>query len=380
LVDPPKELTVSIPANGVRGIDGAGIDQYSPTAALTSRSTTFSAELAETATLNLSINTSSPKKNDVVVTAGASEDEMDKLALLVIDLKAEKDDVKITDMGIDIDKSGSGGANASTTVYLFEGSTELDSASLVGSGASGSFFNFTDFNYVVPKGTTKTLTVKADIRSANGTIANFTANASTTGTSAMVSENTKGDSVTESGSATGYQIGIRNVGPEFTLVSKSIVTNDAPQKSGTTTNVSTSTLTVTFNVKVKALGGAIEFGTNQSTTSPFVASTTGFGIYRNGVVVTNVGSVSTSTSITIPSTCTTSGFTNSCSLAEGAEVTVPVTFRIEGRDSTGGVLTTGLYSIDIARINWTNPTAGTVNNSTFMSGEVDWRTADVSFP
>ncbi|HEY4480274.1 MAG TPA: hypothetical protein VJB58_02290 [Candidatus Paceibacterota bacterium] len=365
-------INLAIPGNGIRGVDGAGIDQYGPTSALSNRSTTFSAELAETATLNLSLNSSSPKKNDVFATAGASEDEADKLTLMVFDLKAEKDDVKITDIGIDIDKTGSGAANASTTVYLYEGSTELDSASLVNSGASGSFFNFTDFDYVVPKDTTKTLTLKADIRSANGTVANFVASASTTGTSALVTENSQGDSVTESGSATGYSQGIRNQGLEVTLVSKSITTSGTPQ--GSALAGATSTVTATFNLKVKAVGAAQMLGLTQSTSSPFVSSTTSFDIFRNGSAAGEIDSAATSTSFTVDSICTTSGYTNSCSLAEGTDTTIPVSFQIQGRDTAGVAHTSGLYAFGI------NALYASGNTINFMDGENDWKTADVSFP
>ncbi|MEK7669352.1 MAG: peptidoglycan-binding protein [Patescibacteria group bacterium] len=367
-----KTYTIAVAASGVRAVDGAGIDIYSGTTAIAA-TPTVSATLAESATLTLSLNTSTPKKANVVCTGGSGENECDKLSVLVFDVKAEKDSVKITDWTLGVTKTGSGAATASTTVYLYDGSTEIANAT---ANALGGVV-FSDLNYIIAKDVTKTFTMKVNIRDANTTIANFTGAASSTG---ITDENSKGDSVTDSGTATGNAIGVLNIGPEFTLVSKSIVTNDAPQKAGTTTNVSTSTLTATFNIKIKALGGALEFGTNQSTTSPLVSSTTGFGIYRNGVAVTNVGSVSTSTSITFPSTCTATGYTNGCQLAEGSEVTVPVVFRIEGRDSTGGVLTTGLYSLDIAKLNWTYAASGAASYSTFMSGETDWRTADVSFP
>ncbi len=368
-----SSINLTIPANGVRGVDGAGIDQYGPSSALSNRSTTFSAELSETATLNMSLNSSSPKKNDVFATAGASENELDKLTLAVIDLKAEKDDVTVTDMDITVTKTGSGAANASTTVYLYEGSTELDSASLVNSGAAGSTFTFSDFDYVVPKDTTKTLTVKADIRSANGTVATFAASASTTGANAIVTENSNGDSVTESGSATGYGIGVRNQGLEVSLVSKSVTTSGVPQTSGAN-NPSTSTITANFTFKVKAVGAAQMLGLTQSTSSPFVSSTTSFDIYRNGSVVTDVGSNSTSTAFTVDSICTTSGYTNSCSLAEGTEVTIPVSYQLQGRKSTGAGETIGLYSFGI------NALYASGNAINFMDGENDWKTADVSFP
>lgn len=364
-------INISIPANGVRGVDGAGIDQYAPTSALGNRSTTFSAELAETATLKLSLNSSSPVKQDVVASSGTNENEMDKLSLMSFDLKAEKDSVLVTDLQVAIEKTGSGGANASTTVYLFEGSTELDNTTISGNTAI-----FSDLDYTVPKDTTKTLTVKVDIRSANATVANFIAYATTTGIKA---ENSMGDSVAaayKSGSATGYQIGVRNVGPEVTLVSKSITTSGVAQTNGSP--VSTSTLTATFNVKVKAVGGDLMFGTAASGTPAFASSTTSFKVYRNGSYDAALGSAATSTSYTTPSGVTTSVLTNSFTLSEGNEVTIPVTFQINGRNAAGTALTTGLYAVGFEGLQYVaNGSVGTIN---FMAGEADWRTADVSFP
>ena len=104
-------------------------------------------------------------------------------------------------------------------------------------------------------------------------------------------------------------------------------------------------------------------------------------IFRNGSSVTDIGGYSTSTSITVGTECSTSGFTNSCRLSEGNETTVSSSYQISGRNAAGTAVTEGLYSIGIAKINWLsagNTTAA--NGSTYMSGENDWRTADVSFP
>ncbi len=364
--------TITLATDGVRGVDGAGIDQYAGGTSI-SRSTTIDDTLADSATLKVSLNTSSPKKMDVVASAGSDENELDKLSVLTFDVKAEKDAVEITDAVIGVAKTGGGGANASTTVYLFDGNTELDNATVNSSG----YANFSDFDYVVPKDTTKTLTVKVDVRSANATLANFIATASSTG---MLAENSVGDSLSASektGTATGYQIGIRNLGPEVTLVSKSVTTSGVAQTNSSP--LSTSTLTATFNIKVKAVGGDIMFGTAASGTPMFASSTASFKVYRNGAYDGTVSAQSTSTSFTTPSGVTTSGLTNSFTLAEGSEVTVPVTFQINGRKVDSTALSTGLYSIGFEGIQWAGGSAVSPT-TTFMAGEADWRTSDVSFP
>lgn len=370
-----ETYTIRLASQGVRGVDGAGIDQYAGDTSIT-RTPTISAELADTATLKISLNNSSPKAMDVIAADGSNDDEMDKVSMLMFDLKAEKDDVTVTDLVIDLTYSGSGAATA-TTVYLFDGSTELDSASVVNAGAGAITATFSDLDYVVPKDTTKTLTAKVDIRDANGTVRTITLDIDTADVTA---ENSKGDSITESGSAAGYAMSVRNAGVEITLVSKSITTSGVAQTGSNP--LSTSTLTATFNVKVKALGNDIVLGSVASTSGKRLFDNTGatnsFQLFLNGAPSTY--SLSTSTSYTIPSTCTSISGMNSCTLAEGNEVTVPVTFQIPGRYGSQVGVDSGLYSVELQSVNWSSDNGATITSSTFMNGEADWKTADVSFP
>lgn len=357
-----ETYTIRLASSGVRGSDGAGIDQYAGDTSV-SKTISVSSDLADSSTLTVSLNPATPKKGDVVATSGSNENELDGLSVLNFDVKAEKDNVKITDLNIAIAKTGTGAATASTTVHLFDGSTELDNASISGDTAV-----FSDLDLDIAKNQTKTLTVKIDVRNANGTDARFTATASSSG---ITAENSRGDTTTVSGSATGYSIGVRNVGPEVTLLSKNIVVDGAPQTSGAN-NIATSSLTATFSVQVKAVGGALMFGTAGSTTPMFTSTPTSFKVYRNGAEYTTISSYATSTSFSTPSGVTTSGA--SFTVAEGQTVTVPVTFKILGR-SASAPLTDGLYSVELEGI---QPNA--TYASTFMAGEADWRTSDISFP
>ena len=370
-----KQYLISVAASGIRAVDGAGIDQYSGTTAIAA-TPTIAATLTDSASLTVALNASSPKKNDIVCAGGAGEDECDLVTLLTFDLKAEKDNVKITDMNVAVAKAGAGEATASTTVYLYDGSTALANATV----GSLNTAVFSDFDYTINKDVTKTLTVKADIRNSNPTSANFTASASSTG---ITAENSVGDSVTPTGTATGKAIGVLSVGPQFTLVSKSITTAGVPQDNAAGLAISTSTLTATFNIKVKAVGGPLEFGISQATTTlnAFIASTTGFAVYRDGAADATIGSNATSTSITFDSTCVVTSATASCALAENAETTVALSYQLQGRKAASTIFTSGLYSIGIARLQWLNVSAtGGVFSTTFMDGEADWRTSDVSFP
>ncbi|MEK7213661.1 MAG: peptidoglycan-binding domain-containing protein [Patescibacteria group bacterium] len=364
-----ETFTIRFAASGIRGVDGAGIDQYTPSAATDiTRAQNIDPTLTESATLTVSLNPSTPIRQDVIAANGSSEDQLDKLPTLIFDVKAEKDNVTLTTVNVTVSKTGTGAATSSTA-YLFDGSTEIGNASV---NTSTGVAAITDTNGIItiPKGTIKTLTVKLDITSANGTVANETT--AIAAISDITAVNSIKDSVTVSGTATGNRFGIRNVGLEAKLKSKSIVTAGAPQNNGVSTNVSTSTLTATFVVTVKAVGGAIDLGTLASNTPMFASSSTGFKIYRNSVVDLALSSYATSTDFSAPSGYTVTS--NTFTIPEGTTVDIPVTFTIMGR-SASAAFTSGSYAIGLESIQ-----SNSVYALTFMGSELDWRTTGVSFP
>ncbi|HRH25788.1 MAG TPA: peptidoglycan-binding domain-containing protein, partial [Parcubacteria group bacterium] len=195
--------TITLADNGVRGIDGAGIDLYSPALDTdVTKSVTFASSLTDSASLTVSANSSNPSSREIVAASGSSDNEADKVVLMVFDVRAEKDAIKVTDLqNFVITKSASAtaGATASTS-YLYVGNGTggqlLASAALTGSDA-----DFTDIDYTIPAGTTRTFTLAVDVRSANAVQATF--DASFTGnTTNVIAENSLGDTINSvSGSA-----------------------------------------------------------------------------------------------------------------------------------------------------------------------------------
>lgn len=346
--------------SGVRGVDGAGIDQHAGDTTIT-KSYAVSANLVDSSTLKVSLNTSSPKKTDVVATAGSLENELDNLTLMSFDVKAEKDTVTITDLSINVTASGAGTATASTTLHLYDGSTELDSVSFTSNWAT-----FSSLDLVVAKNSTKTLTVKVDVRGANTADTRFVATASSTG---FTTENSIGDNnVTVGGSATGNSIGVRKVGPVFSLVGTPTITKSIIDGGST---AGTSTAKASYVVRVEAVGGDIVFGSNGSS-SPMFPVTAFYTLKGGTATALNVAS---STAFSIPSSgVVTSG--TSFTLQEGNSVTIPVDFIFEGRNATNGAnLATDSYSVGMSGITWNS-----TQSSTFMSGELDWSTPSVVLP
>lgn len=361
--------TVRLAASGVRAIDGAGIDGYSPANATdVSKSIAVSASLIDSASLLVSPSVSNPEAREIVAALGSSENEADKVVLAVFDIRADKDAIEITDLN-NISVTAAGTASASTT-YLYAGngtSGQLISSAALAAGTA----SFTNISYTIPAGTTRTFTLAADIRGATTTATTFTS-ALTVNATNVVGENSIGDTVTAvSGSFTGNSLITRSVGPEITLGSKSLVRN--PGTSATANG--TSTAEATFNITLKAVGGDIWFGTQAAST------TFGFGIHSNGANAAALGATQ-ATSWAIPSGVVTTGLAGgqAFKLSEGSSVTIPVTFIFDGRLTTGALVPTAAYAVGLSSVAWNDAQLGTAESSTFMANKTEWRTNAVTMP
>jgi len=367
---------LAIPIDGVRGVDGAGLTESGPATAISRRTVTIDSDaLLDSASLVISYNNSSPTAAQVIADQNSDGDEYDELPLLVFNLKGEKDDVKITELIAGVTR-GVGTVATATTAYLYEaGNTEaVGTATVESTSATAGTATFSNFDYIVPKDTTKVLTLKVDIRDADTTGTTFIGSV-TAGTDVDV-ENTSGTAITETGTATGNTQTILDSGIEASLVGTPTLTCTGCAQSNDNLTLSTSTLTAIFNVKVKAVGAAIVLPAAASNTPMFskTGATNSFLVYVDSVAATlNSG---TSTDYTIPSTCSTSGLTNGCTLSEGSEVIIPVTYTFPGRTAAGVVNASGNHTVQLKKINY----GATVTTSTFMASENAWRTNPIYAP
>ena len=359
-------FTLTIPVDGVRGVDGAGINQFGPSTGNSfSRAITPTADLVDSATLAVSTSANSPLAKEVIAATGANEDEVLGLELLRFDLRSTRDDVTVTDAVVTLDHTGNA---SSTVVYLYDGNTLVGSAS-PSSGASATA-TFSDIDYVVPKDSTKTLRVVVDADDADATASTIIASvAATTG---ITAEKSDGTALAETGSATGQTVTLLNVGPEISLSSTPSLVRDA----GTIGLAGgTSTASATFNVTIKAVGGDLWFGTQSA------SSTFGFGIHTGGADAATVLTAST-TGFTVPSGANTTDLATgqSFKLSENQSVTVPVTFFFNGRLASGALLTTNSYAVGLSSVGWSDSKLGPVHTSTFMANKSEWRTNGVTMP
>ncbi|MFZ3020048.1 MAG: peptidoglycan-binding domain-containing protein [Minisyncoccia bacterium] len=381
-------FSITVPVNGVRAVDGAGINQEGPTTAFSRSQTVDATSVAEDATLQLALNGNSPKSASVIAADGSNENQRDGVQIASIDLTAKKDSIKITDFVVGLKKAGPAAGGATTsTVWLYDAANPavaLGSATVnTGGDAAGvGYAAFNDIDTVIPKDTTKTWLVKVDIRSADSTRADINFTASSTGITAENSEGSTMAAADITGSADGEVFTFRNVGPEFALVGTPSVTyGSAGAYAG-----ATSTAKADFVISMKAVGGDVYFGDTGSTTYALAdqnsTATAGESIvpYIGGAATHPIVSSSTAIQVSSGGSVSTTAEANTWKLAEGGTVNIPISFVMETRVVTVGTLiTTGAYSFGLERLNWLS-LAGGRQTDTFMAGKQSWRTSTVTLP
>jgi hypothetical protein len=245
-------VTIKLVANGVRGIDGVGIQQYAPATVLTAR--TFTIAAASTGAIEVSLNTGSPAEGFAPV--GTSETTEDVL-LAKVNLTAKYSNINVTEITVAMTD---GIANAVATVIpvvkLYDGDTVLKTAT----GATA--MTFSDLTIPITKGATKTLTFKADvakIATSYTTAGDYTSITLTGSTTNVVGEDINYTQPTVSGTATGKNIYFYEKAPTLTLLSTSIVSAEGSAVGKKLANFS-------IKLAAKAVGGDIYIRKYDSTT------------------------------------------------------------------------------------------------------------------
>jgi len=316
--------TIQTVAQAVRGVDGAGLDQYTVnTAGTVSKFFTVASTLVDSAKLTFSLSSASPAATTIIASSGSLNNEADKVTALVFNVKAEKDNVLINDLTV----SATGTAVSAgeiTTAYLFDGSTELNNTSV---NSTTGLATFSNLDLTVSKDSTKSFTVKFDVRNATSTAKTLAAAVLTVSTSNVDAENSAGDSIANaylSGSATAETMQVQTAGAVYTLVGTPTLTKTAIG------NTASSSYLASFNVNVSAQGSAL---TVQST-GAFV-----IGIYVNG------SRVATTSAIYEKPTTGVTG-TGPYSIADGATATfkAETSFTAPTATYTTGIVTARLES------------------------------------
>lgn len=273
-----------------------------------------------------------------------------------VNVKSTGADSTITNLSTNVNASGT----VPTVIYLYDGSTLLNSASVPNSGnfvttATNGYVSFTNLSDDVPAGTIKTLTYKVDEPSNTATGTAVSAGATTT----VTSQSTTGN--INVGTTTGivvYPQYFYTEGPQFAFVSGTASSQGTSQVGTTTSIGATFVFTVTpFGNSMTALSTSsvhLFVGQGTSTTAVFISSLT---------VSPNTSTYAQGGSYTV--TVSSAPITNSSGL---------------GAAGTTGLASTGTYTFYLTEIDWTTSGGAHANQSYGLAGQGGtWNSNSVTF-
>ncbi len=378
---------IGLTTQGVRGVDGAGLNLYSIGSIVQALS--INASLTDNAQANISLDGSSPQANAVPVSNTSQGTYSNPpLPIFTFAVNAQNDTLHLHNVVVGITAIGNGapaGAGV-TAAYLMRGSTIIQSASV--SNGVATFSNIQDGNTdaTIPVGTTVPFTVAVDVSGV--TSGSLSITASTTASTQIY--NSIDSSATLVGSATSNTLIVSGIGPVFTLSGAPTISVSGTNNSGTS-NLSTSTVVASFNMNIGAVGTDVFFGTTGSSSAAFlfnVIDNSGAIIYSGygssvSAGVSNNGKISNPAVIlpTLSATFTNGAPASSFKVTNGT--TNPtnigvVQFQFDGKDTTGANLTASKpYKVTLAGVRYYTAAGGYVT-STFMNGLTNWTTGTIN--
>lgn len=353
-------VTIYLPSDSaIRGVDGAGLNQYAGGDSEDTVADSGDADIARTVKMqestsseaNLSINSNDDTPLDHNVVADSNKEIKDS-TLLVFDAEADSDDLTITDIN-DVQINHTGSTDYPDTVYLYNSSNEV-----IGEDSPNSdtgLVSFSDLEEKIADGDTETFTLKFDYDTddAEDYHAGMTFSADVAAED-MVVENSEGDELRNTSddegltsTAEGNLAIIYQAGPMFTI--SRISTSTSEPDNGT------STISATFEVVVEAEGGDV-----------FLPKTGAFDVIYalDDVDQTTASSIS----YTKPSAAdlVTDGSVDKYKVSEDESITFKV-------NATNGASTDGYYDLRMGGIEWnTDATVDTFTNSTYMLDDSAW--------
>jgi len=352
----PATVTIGVGQNGVRGVDGAGVNQYGPSSPF-SNSVSVRATLASNAALALSTDSNTPlPRNYGVGTLGQAYG----VEVLRFRLRASYDDIKVTDI-TKLTVSGSALTSTASTVtaYLYvEGQSDPIDSAVVASNGDVNFDDIAAGNgVVIPKDSYKVFIVKLDYN--NVGTAEATSVVSITTTSGITAENSRGARVTSiTGYASSYTLYLAKVMPNIQPVSASITKTPASE-------VASSAAVGKIKFTLTAQGGDIYLAKTGAVTVRYATST----------VATSVPATSTTYSVTGADEYTTYYL-----IPEGRTATVEVDSTVYANTLPLNYLNAYGY-LTLSSVSWgTSSSALTHYSSDWMADLTGYKTGVVYLP
>jgi peptidoglycan hydrolase-like protein with peptidoglycan-binding domain len=361
---------IGIVANGLRGVDGAGLNLYGPSTGFY-QALTINSSLVDSAQANVSLDPNSPLVASIPVNDTTNGQYLG-LPVLVFDVNAQNDTLHLRSVTVKIYDTA-GGTGSVGAAYLYQGSTQVASASV--SGDTATFSNITNgtAGATIPVNTTVPYTVKVDVTGVTSGSLALTAGVATSTGSDLTILSSNDSTATIGGSAQGNTQTVAAAGPLFTLVGSPTIT----KTNITAGNASATTYQyqATFNVNIQAIGRDVLIGLPASTTvsnlSPsFGSSTVGFDtaqIYQDGAAT------SSQTLIAAYSQPSNTTLTNSTfTVSRNQSVTVPVTYTFTVLTGGGNNNGASTFAVQLQSIHWSG-----ANTTNFMANQPAWRTPSI---
>lgn len=245
-IDTQRNVTVNVADNGMRVVDGRGISTYN-NSPIGARTHIFKKAGASTLLVKGDATTIYSTNYRVNTTSNGAE----KVLTSTFAVKSESGSSKIT--GVTVTVATSTGGTMPTNLYLYQGSTPLDSRTVTAGTVT---FDIENSNVNVAQDTTTTFTVKADMPSTtvNGALVMTTV-------TNVAFDKADGSSSSVIASVAGPYHFFASVVPTFSKVSSTLKGTVA----GGSTTASTTVLTSDFTLNIVANGGDINVATTSAT-------------------------------------------------------------------------------------------------------------------
>ena len=306
-------FTITLPINGVRGLDAVGLNQYN-SSAVAGKTVSYEGSRS-TGALQVRNNSTTPQKG---VINGSKTEVTKDVTIFKFDVKATNNNVTLKEAVVNLTQSTSTLVSA---VYLFDADNRLASVAPTTS-TSAQNITFPDLSVSIAKDTTKTLTVKVDLAKIDGTVvpegSSISSISATVGSFSAIDANDNNvSSIT--GSASGYNQYVYTAAPVFALIETPILTQDP--------NTSTQAI-ATFKVSATGYGDTIYIS----------SSTSAFVLASSSTTIATVGTPDISASKSLVG--------GVYEIAPGETVTFTVTAAVS--KNTGS----GLASVSMTNIKW----------------------------
>jgi hypothetical protein len=238
----PQDIKITVPDEGVRGTDGAGLSKLSPSDPISRTCKVYEkGSTSDNASLVVSKSSDTPAARNI---SAGSDGEAGRVELLIFNVKAVNGSVDVNEINNVVFGAASGKkAIYPETAYLFDSNDEEIASAEVGSDHKADFM---DLSIHIGSGIKEIYTIKADYVDVLDSYASVvTVNSG----SNIDADNSDGDSLSSSektGSAASYAVTFYGDMPDFSMTN--VTATKTPK-----TDTEPSILDATFTVRISAL-------------------------------------------------------------------------------------------------------------------------------